>query len=131
MTESTNTNQTPEAILPNIILQWEQVREQLRGEFGEAVFKSWLKPLFVTEAVGETVRIAAPTRFMRDWVVSHYVDRIRTLWKGLNPSISIIDVIVKQAAPTITPLEPSETLPAIQASKAFDESVLIDDEVEY
>lgn len=76
-------------------LQWEQVCDQLRGEFGEAVFKSWLKPLFITEIVGGTVRLGAPTRFMRDWVVSHYVGRIQLLWQGLNPSVATVEVIVK------------------------------------
>jgi chromosomal replication initiator protein len=85
-------------------LQWEQVRDQLRGEFGEAVFKSWLKPLFVTEIIGGTVRLAAPTRFMRDWVVSHYEDRIRLLWQSLNPSITTIEVIIKSGAPALTSL---------------------------
>lgn len=97
------------------ILQWDQVRDQLRGEFGEAVFKSWLKPLFVTEVIGGTVRLAAPTRFMRDWVVSHYADRIRSLWRGLNPHITVIEVIVKQDASTLAPT-PSQPMDEQQVS---------------
>ncbi len=100
------------------VLQWEQVRDQLRDEFGEAVFKSWLKPLFVTEIIGGTVRLAAPTRFMRDWVVSHYVDRIRLLWEALSPAITTIDVIVKLGTPALTPASSpevnSQMIPSIQ-----------------
>jgi len=100
------------------VLQWEQVRGQLRDEFGEAVFKSWLKPLFVTEIIGGTVRLAAPTRFMRDWVVSHYVDRIRLLWQALSPAITTIDVIVKLGTPALTPVSSpevnSQMIPSIQ-----------------
>lgn len=100
------------------VLQWEQVRDQLRGEFGEAVFKSWLKPLFVTEIIGGTVRLAAPTRFMRDWVVSHYVDRIRLLWQALSPAITTIDVIIKLGTPALTPASSpevnSQMIPSIQ-----------------
>lgn len=99
ITELGNHNLTSETTL-----QWEQVCDQLRGEFGEAVFKSWLKPLFITEIVGGTVRLGAPTRFMRDWVVSHYVGRIQLLWQGLNPSVATVEVIVKSGVPALTPL---------------------------
>jgi chromosomal replication initiator protein len=101
-TESSKLDQVTETIL-----QWEQVRDQLHEEFGEAVFKSWIKPLFVTEIIGGIIRIAAPTRFMRDWVVSHYADRIRTLWQGLNPSVSTIEVIINSAESTLKPLTDS------------------------
>ncbi|MDF3034643.1 MAG: chromosomal replication initiator protein DnaA, partial [Alphaproteobacteria bacterium] len=92
--------------LAEILLQWEQVRTHLQEEFGEAIFKSWLNPLFVAEVTGNTIHIAAPTRFMRDWVVSHYVERIRTLWTGLNPSISTIKVMVKLTASPLAPVTP-------------------------
>lgn len=110
MTESITHDLTAETTL-----QWEQVRGQLREEFGEAVFKSWLKPLFVTEVVGGIVRLAAPTRFMRDWVVSHYADRIRLLWRDLNPNITVIEVIIKQGAPTLVST-PSQPMDGQQAS---------------
>ena len=98
MTEPATHDQTTQTSL-----QWEQVREQLRGEFGEAVFKSWLKSLFVTEIIGGTIRLAAPTRFMRDWVVSHYADRIKILWQGLNPTITTIEIIVQLETPPLAP----------------------------
>ena len=108
MTALAITEPTSHDLTTETVLQWEQVRDQLRGEFGEAVFKSWLKPLFVTEIIGGTVRLAAPTRFMRDWVVSHYVDRIRLLWQGLNPAIMAIDVIVKLEMPILPPVSSQE-----------------------
>ena len=118
----------------DLTLQWEQVREQLRGEFGEAVFKSWLKPLFVTEVSGNTAIIAAPTRFMKDWVVSHYADRIRLVWQGLNPSIAAIDIIVKQVAPAAaksesSPQQTDNTTVSIAAPSIEDESLEIDRDV--
>jgi chromosomal replication initiator protein len=114
------------------ILQWEQVRDQLRKDFGEAVFKSWLKPLFVTEIIGGAVRLAVPTRFMRDWVVSHYVDRIRLLWQGLNPTITTIDIIVRLETPALTPFspQPADGQPiSIEKPLLNDESTGIDRDV--
>lgn len=105
MTESINQDQ-------NLVMrqQWTLVSQGLREEVGEAVFKSWLKPLFVAEVIGNTVRLAAPTRFIRDWVTSHYAEPIRTLWKKLNPNITIIDFIVQtESASTLTQESPVST----------------------
>src|SRR3546814_3692520 len=55
--------------------QWARVRGRLRDEVGEAAFRSWLKPLTLAEVDDGEVRIAVPTRFMRDWVMTHYADR--------------------------------------------------------
>lgn len=67
--------------------QWARVRGRLRAEYGEAAYKSWLKPLTFKTLEGGQVRLTAPTRFMRDWVATHYSDRIRSLWLNENPEI--------------------------------------------
>ncbi|GIK97509.1 MAG: chromosomal replication initiator protein DnaA [Alphaproteobacteria bacterium] len=75
--------------------QWARVRGRLRAEFGEAAFRSWLKPLtLVGHSAGE-VRVAVPTRFMRDWILSHYVERLRSLWNSENPQIENVEVVVE------------------------------------
>jgi chromosomal replication initiator protein len=74
--------------------QWARVRGRLRDEVGETAFGRWLKPLAVTELVGSELRIAVPTRFMRDWVLTHYADRIRTLWAGENPHVQTVEIVV-------------------------------------
>src|SRR5690242_21233026 len=73
---------------------WEKVLTALKSEVGEAVFKSWLKPLALACADGPEVVIAAPTRFMRDWVERHYLDRMKALWVGLDPSVRAVEVRV-------------------------------------
>jgi len=74
--------------------QWARVRGRLRQEFGEATFKSWLKPLTLAGRRGADLRVAVPSRFMRDWVATHYADRLRTLWSSENPDIRTVEVIV-------------------------------------
>lgn len=78
-----------------VTAQWSKIRGHLREEFGEAAFKSWLNPLNVAEIRDGQVRIAVPTRFLRDWVVTHYSDRIRALWAKEDPSINAIDIVVQ------------------------------------
>ncbi len=74
--------------------QWARVRGRLRAEYGEATFRSWLKPLTLAGRRGADLRVAVPSRFMRDWVTTHYGDRIRSLWSSENPEIRSVEVIV-------------------------------------
>jgi len=58
---------------------WQEVRENLRSEIGEAAYQSWVKPMTVRSVGDGVARISVPTRFMRDWVVAHYVERLGEL----------------------------------------------------
>ena len=75
--------------------QWNDVLTSLRGEIGEAAFQSWLKPMTVREVAGGQVRISVPTRFMKDWVVAHYADRLGELWSAINTDVTDIEVFVQ------------------------------------
>ena len=87
-----------EGVFPyKIDAQWARVRGRLRAEFGEAAYKSWLKPLTFKSFEGGLVRLSAPTRFMRDWVATHYADRIRSFWQGENAAVRAIDFLVETA----------------------------------
>lgn len=79
---------------------WIVVCDHLRREFGEAAVKSWIGPLTLLHVNNGIVQIAAPTRFMRDWVVAHYADRIRHYWKEINPEINSLDMIVQAITPS-------------------------------
>ncbi|HEY0837300.1 MAG TPA: chromosomal replication initiator protein DnaA [Azospirillum sp.] len=78
--------------------QWARIRGRLKDEVGEIAYRSWLQPLAVAGMKEGEVRIVVPTRFMRDWVLTHYVDRIRALWSGENPDVQSIDVIVASSS---------------------------------
>ena len=86
---------------PTVETQWARVRGKLRAEFGEVAYRSWLKPLTLAGIEEGDVRIAVPTRFMQDWVRSHYADRLRALWKAENKAIRAVEIIVAAPATTI------------------------------
>ncbi|MFQ5938867.1 MAG: chromosomal replication initiator protein DnaA [Alphaproteobacteria bacterium] len=96
--------------------EWARLRGQLRAEFGEAAFRIWFKPLTLKAVREGKILISVPTRFMRDWVVSHYAERIRTLWHELNPSIHSVEIFVESRS---RPAEPARAAgPAAPASSA-------------
>ncbi|MBL4748239.1 MAG: chromosomal replication initiator protein DnaA [Magnetovibrio sp.] len=78
-----------------VVEQWNDVLTSLREEIGEAAFQSWLKPMMVREVLGTSVRISVPTRFMKDWVVAHYVDRLSELWEGISSDIRKVEIFVQ------------------------------------
>ncbi|OYQ35893.1 chromosomal replication initiation protein DnaA [Niveispirillum lacus] len=78
--------------------QWARVRGRLKDEVGETAYRSWLKPLTVGSLDGGQLRILVPTRFMRDWIRTHYADRIRALFSGENPGVQTVEIVVASAA---------------------------------
>ena len=73
---------------------WENVRSGLRNELGDATFNSWLKSMALVERSGSQVTIGVPTRFVRDWVTSHYAERILKLWRGEDSAVRSVDIRV-------------------------------------
>ena len=127
MAELTGTNSGGSAAA-----QWHRVRSRLREEYGEVASRSWLNSLTLSEIADGAVRLEVPTRFLRDWVMAHYVDRIRALWIGENRAISKVEVIVGQpplelppAADGVDAAEPAEpvraSVPATVAAESDSE----------
>ncbi|MBI1209328.1 MAG: chromosomal replication initiator protein DnaA [Azospirillum sp.] len=74
--------------------KWARICGKLKDEVGETAYRNWLKPLTLNGMRAGEVCIAVPTRFMRDWVESHYADRIRSLWSGEDPSVQSVEIVV-------------------------------------
>ena len=75
--------------------QWEQICGQLKTEFGVTAFDSWLKPLVVGDFNNGEMNICAPTAFMKNWVVTHYADRINKIWEQKDPNVKKVNFIVQ------------------------------------
>jgi chromosomal replication initiator protein len=84
--------------------QWNKVCDRLSLELGDAACQSWLKPLRPLTLESGKLIFNAPTRFMRDWVQTNYVDRIRVLWSQEHVPVNQVDFY-------ITPLSDSPVVP--------------------
>jgi len=103
---------------PSVDAQWARVRARLREEYGESAFKSWLKPLTLVLLDDGEVRIAVPTRFMRDWVRSHYADGILAAWRAENRSVNSVEIVVLTAHSEPVRLASEQAPAATPASRA-------------
>ena len=90
-----------------ILAQWARVKGRLKSEFGEATYGRWLKALTLVAVNEAEVRLAAPTRFMRDWVATHYGERLRQIWAGERPGVRAIEVVVEAGRLRPTDAEPA------------------------
>jgi chromosomal replication initiator protein len=99
---------------PTIEAQWARVRGRLKAELGEAAFKSWLKPLTLITIDNGEVRLTVPTRFMRDWVRSHYADRICTLWQAEDKVIARVEILLQS---DVQPVARASTVDGVKTAR--------------
>ncbi len=69
---------------------WDRTLSVLRAELGEATFRSWFKHIEFGELTEKKLVLYVPTKFMKDWIHTHYSDRILTILKNDNIPVSSI-----------------------------------------
>jgi chromosomal replication initiator protein len=90
---SFQTNLNPE-LGSDMVACWEEARPLFLQEFGEATFKSWLSSLTLGEFMSGRLILKAPTRFMRDWIQTHFSQKILEILQRLDKRILTLDLIV-------------------------------------
>jgi chromosomal replication initiator protein len=83
---------------PEITAIWKKVHNEMRQEFGEAIFRSWLKPMTLQAYYHGTMEISVPTRFMRDWIQTHYAERIQNMCHSAHEEVRRVQFVVVQGA---------------------------------
>jgi chromosomal replication initiator protein len=124
------------------VIAFDRVMIQLKSRLGSDVFSSWFGRLKLVEASKSVARLSVPTPFLRAWINNHYLALISELWRGENPELLKVEVIVRSAirqtveqvtnAPVIEPqarlktateaFAAREAKPAPKQSAAFDGS---------
>ncbi|KQP59217.1 chromosomal replication initiation protein [Methylobacterium sp. Leaf399] len=108
---------------------WARVKRRLRAELGEDVFASWFARLELDAVVAGTARLTVPTRFLKSWIESHYLDRVLNTFRSEVEAVTRIEVGVRGAAAPVrvapaaqkvnAPASPLARLQASPASVAF------------
>jgi chromosomal replication initiator protein len=74
--------------------EWTRILDQLKAEIGDDAFRNWLRPIRLERVESGQATIIAPTRFMRDWLITHYADRLLALWQAENEEITRLSIVV-------------------------------------
>ena len=72
-------------------LDWQLIQEDFKTKFGNDVFESWLKKMDLLEVNLDYLLISVPTRFIRDWITSRYLDNVIQVIKSHNKKINRIE----------------------------------------
>ena len=98
----------------DLAAQWTRVRDRLKSDVGEVEYRTWLRQMTLVGLDGDEITIHLPTRFLRDWVRSHYGEKLNVLWRAENGTVQRVDLRVGTARTAPAPLaeslsaEPSE-----------------------
>ena len=91
--------------------QWARVRGRLQNEVGDVEYRTWLRQMSLGGIDGDEVTVRLPTRFLRDWVRSHYGDRLSALWQAENRQVRRVDIRVGEPAPAREEMSPPAAVP--------------------
>ena len=94
MTPKQNTN-TPLPKEENI-LNWNEILQKFKKTFGTDIYESWIKNISLIKEFNHYVVLSAPTRFVRDWIVSRYADKILDIIKNSKQSIYRIEFSIEE-----------------------------------
>ena len=76
----------------NLKEQWSNVLKKLNSEYGNEIFNSWIKNIKIHSQEDEVLIFTVPTRFIRDWITSHYLDKIIFFLNTENSEIKRVKI---------------------------------------
>jgi len=102
------------------LLNWNNVLEKFKINFGNDIYESWIKNINLKKEFNDHVVLSVPTRFVRDWIVSRYADKMLDVIKSFKKSIQRLEFLIDENQ------EKSDQLPYSKKSKitSIENSVL-------
>ncbi|WP_440925945.1 chromosomal replication initiator protein DnaA [Candidatus Pelagibacter sp.] len=78
--------------------EWKQVQNEMKNKLGLEVYESWLKKISFVEEFNNYLLLSVPTRFIRDWITSRYLDQILQIIKVYKKDIIRIEFKIVEKA---------------------------------
>ena len=72
-------------------LDWSMIETEMKNKLGIDIYESWLKKIVFLEEFHNYVLLSVPTRFIRDWITSRYLDQILQSIKSYKKEIVRIE----------------------------------------
>jgi chromosomal replication initiator protein len=76
--------------------KWRRVEARLRAELGEDVFTSWFGRMELDACEAGVVQVSVPTKFLRNWLQSHYADRLTACCRAEMAGVERVEFRVRQ-----------------------------------
>ncbi len=80
-------------------LDWNIIQSDMKNKLGLDIYESWLKKIDFVEEFNNYLLLSIPTRFIRDWITSRYLDQILQIIKSYKKDIIRIEfkIVEKEA----------------------------------
>ena len=73
------------------VLDWSAIQTQMKNKLGSEIYESWLKKINFLEEFNNYILLSVPTRFIRDWITSRYLDQILQIIKNYKKDVIRIE----------------------------------------
>ncbi len=78
------------------LLVWNEILQKFKKIFGNDIYESWIKNIQLNKEFNHYVILSVPTRFVRDWIVSRYADKILDVIQTFKKSIQRIEFLIEE-----------------------------------
>ena len=82
---------------------WLSLKKDLKVSVGDSAYSNWIKHLSFVSFENNTLTFSLPTKFLRDWIVNNYSDKIKIESKKYSNKIDVIKFVVKPNGGRIVP----------------------------
>ena len=72
-------------------LDWENIQSEMKNKLGSDIYESWLKKIEFVDEINNYILLSVPTRFIRDWITSRYLDQILQIVRNYKKEIHRIE----------------------------------------
>ena len=70
---------------------WSNIQKDMKNKLGNDIYESWLKKIDFIDEINNYVLLSVPTRFIRDWITSRYLDQILQIIKVYKKDLTRIE----------------------------------------
>ena len=74
---------------------WSLIQTEMKNKLGVEIYESWLKKISFIEEFNNYLLLSVPTRFIRDWITSRYLDQILQVVKKYKKELIRIEFKIK------------------------------------
>lgn len=75
-------------------LIWEKSQAFLKADLGPAAYKNWFPKIIFDKYENNIINLLVPTRFVRDWVSTHYERKILRAWRSVDPAARKVTFLI-------------------------------------
>ena len=112
-------------------LDWLTICKEIEAKLGKDIYESWVKKLKLVEEFQHYLVLSSPTRFIRDWVVSRYIDKILEIVKLYKKDVSRIDFIIESKLSVNSNNVSDQNLKIVKESKTSQVSFIEESLINY